>query len=990
MYRAPEMLDLYNNYRIDQQADIWALGCVLFLLCFNKHPFDDAAKLRIINAKYQIPQADQEFKEFHDLIRCMLSIDPSARPNVNEVLFHLENIAQSKSIVIQEKLAFLKRTESMLSHDNPPANHNQNHAFNASSAPNNSNAANSANSNWMGNAGNLLKGSSLFKTIKDASSKVMDTVQSTINRTDLDMSYITSRLIVMSFPYEGLEATAYGNNIDLVKEAIEAKHGRNYRVYNLAAKTFRKEKLSQVIDLGSNLANNRAPCISFMCKLCANIVKFLKENSQNVCVINCLDGRSLSTIAACTLFMYCKLIKNADACLNLFHAKRGAINITPVQYKFLRDTQKLFAFFRNEKLASPFFLSPQECILQSVSIDGVPMFNRMRNGCTPFVEIYHKERKIYSNLFDYDQMKKYTSKDQQIIIPINCHKFYGDITIIVFHAKSLLGTEKVTTTKICQFQFHTAFVYSQLQANRILEFKQNELDGLDSADKYPNGFKILLSLEYKSSQSAGYMEEPWSNQQEFNSQLVNVPTQILFNSSNEMSELLKVYDMSHQIYDEESDKLDLAGYSDMLQAPISDNDYSAKSSSSSRSVSPMPIKSNYAATTSSSSNEATTAKHEADLLGLNDEKETTSSYHPRSNKQKNDHSDVVEKLTDDFNLLVDFSESKSQLDSEVKPESSNILDDLFYSGNPGQSSGSSQPPSQPKRPSDNLLDFDFFPQASASSATPSPQFPNIPAKSPTDLFSGVNLLQNKPNVLTPNSSSSSLKSNLSNVKFDPFADLAGINSTTTSSQSTSNNLKQNASLNRLNTPTTANAGSNAAKNSANSSNKPQSFQDNSFTSQKPNYSIPTTTFNPTPTPSTSTNPKNPDIFKDFLPKSFPANNPNRENMTIKDIMKEQNKKDIDPNKAKVMEWTDGKRANLRALLCSLHKVLWDGESRWEPVGMHQLVSADHVKKVYRKAVLVVHPDKLTDHPEVELAKLIFVELNDAWAKFQQEGQQSLF
>jgi len=112
-------------------------------------------------------------------------------------------------------------------------------------------------------------------------------------------------------------------------------------------------------------------------------------------------------------------------------------------------------------------------------------------------------------------------------------------------------------------------------------------------------------------------------------------------------------------------------------------------------------------------------------------------------------------------------------------------------------------------------------------------------------------------------------------------------------------------------------------------------------------------------------------------------------MSIKDIMKEKNKKDVDPNKAKVMEWTDGKSDNIRALLCSLHKVLWDGESRWEPVGMHQLVTADHVKKVYRKAVLVVHPDKLTDHPEVELAKLIFVELNEAWAKFQKAGQPNL-
>lgn len=112
-------------------------------------------------------------------------------------------------------------------------------------------------------------------------------------------------------------------------------------------------------------------------------------------------------------------------------------------------------------------------------------------------------------------------------------------------------------------------------------------------------------------------------------------------------------------------------------------------------------------------------------------------------------------------------------------------------------------------------------------------------------------------------------------------------------------------------------------------------------------------------------------------------------MTLKDLKREQNVKEMDPDKLKISEWTDGKKANIRALLCSMHKVLWD-ECKWEPVGMQQLVSAADVKKIYRKAVLVVHPDKLTDHPQVNLARMIFVELNDAWAQFQKEGQQNLF
>ena len=69
MYRAPEMLDTWNNHRIDTQADLWALGCVLYLLCFNRHPFEDSAKLRIINGNYTIPEGDTTYRHFHQLIR---------------------------------------------------------------------------------------------------------------------------------------------------------------------------------------------------------------------------------------------------------------------------------------------------------------------------------------------------------------------------------------------------------------------------------------------------------------------------------------------------------------------------------------------------------------------------------------------------------------------------------------------------------------------------------------------------------------------------------------------------------------------------------------------------------------------------------------------------------------------------------------------------------------------------------------------------------
>lgn len=68
MYRAPEMLDTWSNYEVGLKVDIWSLGCILYVLCFQKHPFEDSAKLRIVNGNFIIP-TDSRFICFHDIIK---------------------------------------------------------------------------------------------------------------------------------------------------------------------------------------------------------------------------------------------------------------------------------------------------------------------------------------------------------------------------------------------------------------------------------------------------------------------------------------------------------------------------------------------------------------------------------------------------------------------------------------------------------------------------------------------------------------------------------------------------------------------------------------------------------------------------------------------------------------------------------------------------------------------------------------------------------
>eukprot|EP00887_Chlorella_sp_A99_P007529 scaffold2.g7529.t1 len=90
-YRAPELWDLWSRQPIGPPGDIWALGCLLYLLCFGQLPFDGTAKLEIFNARYALPGGRPE--ALRQLISSMLVPDPLARPDINAVVAAVERLA---------------------------------------------------------------------------------------------------------------------------------------------------------------------------------------------------------------------------------------------------------------------------------------------------------------------------------------------------------------------------------------------------------------------------------------------------------------------------------------------------------------------------------------------------------------------------------------------------------------------------------------------------------------------------------------------------------------------------------------------------------------------------------------------------------------------------------------------------------------------------------------------------------------------------------
>lgn len=84
-YMAPEVLEIAHT-KANPAIDIWALGIMLYCMIFDKFPFngDTSQEIRekIIHKDFKIPSDTPCTEELIDLLKCLLTKDPTKRYNL--------------------------------------------------------------------------------------------------------------------------------------------------------------------------------------------------------------------------------------------------------------------------------------------------------------------------------------------------------------------------------------------------------------------------------------------------------------------------------------------------------------------------------------------------------------------------------------------------------------------------------------------------------------------------------------------------------------------------------------------------------------------------------------------------------------------------------------------------------------------------------------------------------------------------------------------
>ncbi|GAA6059434.1 hypothetical protein JCM10212_005373 [Sporobolomyces blumeae] len=84
-YRAPELVDVWGRKGFDEKIDIWALGVLLYKLCYYTTPFEEHGPLAILNAQYKFPPYPAYSPQIRALVAAMLQEKAENRPNIYQV-----------------------------------------------------------------------------------------------------------------------------------------------------------------------------------------------------------------------------------------------------------------------------------------------------------------------------------------------------------------------------------------------------------------------------------------------------------------------------------------------------------------------------------------------------------------------------------------------------------------------------------------------------------------------------------------------------------------------------------------------------------------------------------------------------------------------------------------------------------------------------------------------------------------------------------------
>lgn len=178
---------------------------------------------------------------------------------------------------------------------------------------------------------------------------------------DLDMSYITDRILAMSFPAQRMRAM-YRNPLWQVKSVLDRRHNGHYKIYNLCI----EESYDPALFYGRveryPFDDNHVPQLEMIKAFCESVSSWHSADSKNIAVVHCMAGKGRTGLMVCAYLVYRGM--SVEEALQLYAHRRTTNNegvSIPSQRRYVGYWGNVLSFSRGPENGPPIVHLPRPC-----------------------------------------------------------------------------------------------------------------------------------------------------------------------------------------------------------------------------------------------------------------------------------------------------------------------------------------------------------------------------------------------------------------------------------------------------------------------------------------------------------------------------------------------------------------------------------------------------------------------------------------------------
>uniref|UniRef100_A0A8P4GMZ9 Tensin 3 n=1 Tax=Dicentrarchus labrax TaxID=13489 RepID=A0A8P4GMZ9_DICLA len=291
---------------------------------------------------------------------------------------------------------------------------------------------------------------------------------------ELDLTYITERIIAVSFP-RGCSEEVYSHNLKDVTRMLKSKHADNYLIINLSEKRHDLSRMNpKTLDTG--WPDMHAPPLDKICTICKAMESWLNADPLHVVVIHCRGGKGRIGVIISSFVHFTDVSASADQALDRFAMRKYYDDKVST---LMTPSQKRYVWILNSLLSGSMKINASPLFLHCVILHGIPNFDAT-GVCRPYIKVYQGMQAVYSSGIYHIGPGH---RDRVCITLEPAQLLKGDIMIKCYHKSDMTSEREV----VFRLQFHTGAVQGY-----NLMFEKEDMETANKDPRFADYGKVEL------------------------------------------------------------------------------------------------------------------------------------------------------------------------------------------------------------------------------------------------------------------------------------------------------------------------------------------------------------------------------------------------------------------------------------------------------------------------------------------------------------------